>query len=257
MNRRGFMSLFAVILISGCTRISNIVRGTDAPPKEKQPKEPKESFWSKFKNIFKRSPKSEPLVDTDGDGMIDSKDYAPWDPDVQRKFDVSEPASSPPASSPPASSPPASSPPASSPPASSPPASSPPASSTYSLPLLEAANLVSELTSIGDVTSKKLTSAKVGDSLLIAFKYRALVHSTGKTNVLQQVILSDSNSNELQRKSKTSEQEGSADSTQIIVYAIRFSSKSLSPGNYVAKVLLRDETTKKVSKAITVPFTLT
>ena len=227
MNRRGFMSLFAVILISGCTRISNIVRGTDAPPKEKQPKEPKESFWSKFKNIFKRSPKSEPLVDTDGDGMIDSKDYAPWDPDVQRKFDVSEPASS------------------------------PPASSTYSLPLLEAANLVSELTSIGDVTSKKLTSAKVGDSLLIAFKYRALVHSTGKTNVLQQVILSDSNSNELQRKSKTSEQEGSADSTQIIVYAIRFSSKSLSPGNYVAKVLLRDETTKKVSKAITVPFTLT
>jgi hypothetical protein len=232
MNRRGFMSLFAVILISGCTRISNIVRGTDAPPKEKQPKEPKESFWSKFKNIFKRSPKSEPLVDTDGDGMIDSKDYAPWDPDVQRKFDVSEPASSPPASS-------------------------PPASSTYSLPLLEAANLVSELTSIGDVTSKKLTSAKVGDSLLIAFKYRALVHSTGKTNVLQQVILSDSNSNELQRKSKTSEQEGSADSTQIIVYAIRFSSKSLSPGNYVAKVLLRDETTKKVSKAITVPFTLT
>jgi len=247
MNRRGFMSLFAVILISGCTRISNIVRGTDAPPKEKQPKEPKESFWSKFKNIFKRSPKSEPLVDTDGDGMIDSKDYAPWDPDVQRKFDVSEPASSPPASSPPASSPPAS----------SPPASSPPASSTYSLPLLEAANLVSELTSIGDVTSKKLTSAKVGDSLLIAFKYRALVHSTGKTNVLQQVILSDSNSNELQRKSKTSEQEGSADSTQIIVYAIRFSSKSLSPGNYVAKVLLRDETTKKVSKAITVPFTLT
>jgi len=237
MNRRGFMSLFAVILISGCTRISNIVRGTDAPPKEKQPKEPKESFWSKFKNIFKRSPKSEPLVDTDGDGMIDSKDYAPWDPDVQRKFDVSEPASSPPASSPPAS--------------------SPPASSTYSLPLLEAANLVSELTSIGDVTSKKLTSAKVGDSLLIAFKYRALVHSTGKTNVLQQVILSDSNSNELQRKSKTSEQEGSADSTQIIVYAIRFSSKSLSPGNYVAKVLLRDETTKKVSKAITVPFTLT
>ena len=252
MNRRGFMSLFAVILISGCTRISNIVRGTDAPPKEKQPKAPKESLWSKFKNIFKRSPKSEPLVDTDGDGMIDSKDYAPWDPDVQRKFDVSEPASSPPASSPPASSPPASSPPAS-----SPPASSPPASSTYSLPLLEAANLVSELTSIGDVTSKKLTSAKVGDSLLIAFRYRALVHSTGKTNVLQQVILSDSNSNELQRKSKTSEQPGSAESTQIIVYAIRFPSKSLSPGNYSAKVLLRDETTKKVSQAITVPFTLT
>ena len=106
------------------------------------------------------------------------------------------------------------------------------------------------------MTSKKLTSAKIGDPLLIAFKYRALVHSTGKTNVLQQVILSDSNSNVIQRQSKTSTQSGSAGSTQIIVYAIRFPSKSLSPGNYEAKVLLRDETTKKVSQAITVSFTL-
>ena len=228
MNRRGFLSLFIVILISGCTRISNIVRGDDSPPKEKKPEEKsKESLWSRFKNIFKRSPKTEPLVDTDGDGMIDSKDYAPRDPDVQRKSDVPEPASS-----------------------------EPPASSTTSLPFLEAANLVSELKSIGDVTSKKLTSAKIGDPLLIAFKYRALVHSTGKTNVLQQVILSDSNSNVIQRQSKTSTQSGSAGSTQIIVYAIRFPSKSLSPGNYEAKVLLRDETTKKVSQAITVSFTL-
>jgi len=264
MHRRGFISLLVAISVSGCSQISNL-RGekeqTSATEKTKsQPSSntEKKGIISRI-NPFSKDQKSDPLVDTDGDGMVDSKDYAPWDPNVQRKSDVSDVSSvDPPAESPPAESPPAESPPAESPPAESPPAESPPATPPDTLPHLEIANLVSALTSINDVTNNKLTSSQAGDSILIAFKYRALVHPTGKYKVREQVTLTNkSTSAEVATKSKTSESTGKPGNVQIIVHAIRFPTTSLSPGTYNAKILLRDEIDMKVSNALNVEFTLT
>ena len=261
MHRRGFISLLVAISVSGCSQISNL-RGekeqTSATEKTKsQPSSntEKKGIISRI-NPFSKDQKSDPLVDTDGDGMVDSKDYAPWDPNVQRKSDVSDVSSAdPPAESPPAESPPAESPPAAAPPEAAPPAA---ASPPETLPSLEIANLVSALTSTSDVTNNKLTSSKVGDSLLIAFKYRALVHPSGNYKVREQVTLTNkSTSTEVTTKSKTSEGTGKPGNVQIIVHAIRFPTTSLSPGTYNAKILLRDEIDLKVSKALTVEFTLT
>ena len=254
MHRRGFISLLVAISVSGCSQISNL-RGekeqTSATEKTKsQPSSntEKKGIISRI-NPFSKDQKSDPLVDTDGDGMVDSKDYAPWDPNVQRKSDVSDVSSA---------DPPAESPPAESPPAESPPAESPPATPPETLPRLEIANLVSALTSINDVTNNKLTSSKAGESILIAFKYRALVHPTGKYKVREQVTLTNkSTSAEVATKSKTSESTGKPGNVQIIVHAIRFPTTSLSPGTYNAKILLRDEIDMKVSNALNVEFTLT
>ena len=254
MHRRGFISLLVAISVSGCSQISNL-RGekeqTSATEKTKsQPSSntEKKGIISRI-NPFSKDQKSDPLVDTDGDGMVDSKDYAPWDPNVQRKSDVSDVSSV---------DPPAESPPAESPPAESPPAESPPATPPDTLPHLEIANLVSALTSINDVTNNKLTSSQAGDSILIAFKYRALVHPTGKYKVREQVTLTNkSTSAEVATKSKTSESTGKPGNVQIIVHAIRFPTTSLSPGTYNAKILLRDEIDMKVSNALNVEFTLT
>ena len=267
MHRRGFISLLVAISISGCSQISDRIGNKEQvpdveqiPPKSQSSSAKKEGILSRI-NPFKKDPKPGPLVDTDGDGMIDSKDYAPWDPNVQRKSDVDgvdPPAESPPAESPPAESPPAESPPAESPPAESPPAESPPAASPETLPHLEIANLVSALTSISDVTNNKLTSSKAGDSILIAFKYRALVHPSGKYKVREQVTLTNSSTSvDVATKSKTSESTGAPGNVQIIVHAIRFPTTSLSPGTYNAKILLRDEIDMKVSNALNVEFTLT
>ena len=94
MHRRGFISLLVAISVSGCSQISNL-RGekeqTSATEKTKsQPSSntEKKGIISRI-NPFSKDQKSDPLVDTDGDGMVDSKDYAPWDPDVQRRSDVS------------------------------------------------------------------------------------------------------------------------------------------------------------------------
>ena len=261
MHRRGFISLLVAISVSGCSQISNlrgekeqtsVTEKTNPPPSSNTEKK---GIISRI-NPFKKDPKSDPLVDTDGDGMVDSKDYAPWDPNVQRKSDVSDVSSAdPPAESPPAESPPAESPPAAAPPEAAPPAA---ASPPETLPSLEIANLVSALTSTNDVTNNKLTSSKVGDSLLIAFKYRALVHPSGNYKVREQVTLTNkSTSTEVTTKSKTSEGTGKPGNVQIIVHAIRFPTTSLSPGTYNAKILLRDEIDLKVSKALTVEFTLT
>ncbi len=249
MHRRGFISLLVAISVSGCSQISNL-RGekeqTSVAEKTKSPPSSnteKKGIISRI-NPFNKDPKPEPLVDTDGDGMVDSKDYAPWDPNVQRKSDVSDVSSA--------------DPPAESPPAESPPAESPPATPPETLPHLEIANLVSALTSINDVTNNKLTSSKAGDSILIAFKYRALVHPTGKYKVREQVTLTNkSTSDEVATKSKTSESTGKPGNVQIIVHAIRFPTTSLSPGTYNAKILLRDEIDMKVSNALNVEFTLT
>ena len=244
MHRRGFISLLVAISVSGCSQISNL-RGekeqTSATEKTKsQPSSntEKKGIISRI-NPFSKDQKSDPLVDTDGDGMVDSKDYAPWDPNVQRKSDVSDVSSV-------------------DPPAESPPAESPPATPPDTLPHLEIANLVSALTSINDVTNNKLTSSQAGDSILIAFKYRALVHPTGKYKVREQVTLTNkSTSAEVATKSKTSESTGKPGNVQIIVHAIRFPTTSLSPGTYNAKILLRDEIDMKVSNALNVEFTLT
>ena len=254
MHRRGFISLLVAISVSGCSQISNLRGEKEQTPVTEKTKSPPSSNTEKKGiisriNPFSKDPKSEPLVDTDGDGMVDSKDYAPWDPNVQRKSDVSDVSSA---------DPPAESPPAESPPAESPPAESPPATPPETLPRLEIANLVSALTSINDVTNNKLTSSKAGESILIAFKYRALVHPTGKYKVREQVTLTNkSTSAEVATKSKTSESTGKPGNVQIIVHAIRFPTTSLSPGTYNAKILLRDEIDMKVSNALNVEFTLT
>ena len=247
MHRRGFISLLVAISISGCSQISDRIGNKEQvpdveqiPPKSQSSAAKKEGILSRI-NPFKKDPKPGPLVDTDGDGMIDSKDYAPWDPNVQRKSDVD-----------------GVNPPAESPPAESPPAESPPAASPETLPHLEIANLVSALTSISDVTNNKLTSSKAGDSILIAFKYRALVHPSGKYKVREQVTLTNSSTSvDVATKSKTSESTGTPGNVQIIVHAIRFPTTSLSPGTYNAKILLRDEIDMKVSNALNVEFTLT
>ena len=249
MHRRGFISLLVAISVSGCSQISNLRGEKEQTPVTEKTKSPPSSNTEKKGiisriNPFSKDPKSEPLVDTDGDGMVDSKDYAPWDPNVQRKSDVSDVSSV--------------DPPAESPPAESPPAESPPATPPDTLPHLEIANLVSALTSINDVTNNKLTSSQAGDSILIAFKYRALVHPTGKYKVREQVTLTNkSTSAEVATKSKTSESTGKPGNVQIIVHAIRFPTTSLSPGTYNAKILLRDEIDMKVSNALNVEFTLT
>ena len=254
MHRRGFISLLVAISVSGCSQISNLRGEKEQTPVTEKTKSPPSSNTEKKGiisriNPFSKDPKPEPLVDTDGDGMVDSKDYAPWDPNVQRKSDVSDVSSA---------DPPAESPPAESPPAESPPAESPPATPPETLPRLEIANLVSALTSINDVTNNKLTSSKAGESILIAFKYRALVHPTGKYKVREQVTLTNkSTSAEVATKSKTSESTGKPGNVQIIVHAIRFPTTSLSPGTYNAKILLRDEIDMKVSNALNVEFTLT
>ena len=244
MHRRGFISLLVAISVSGCSQISNLRGEKEQTPVTEKTKSPPSSNTEKKGiisriNPFSKDPKSEPLVDTDGDGMVDSKDYAPWDPNVQRKSDVSDVSSA-------------------DPPAESPPAESPPATPPETLPRLEIANLVSALTSINDVTNNKLTSSKAGESILIAFKYRALVHPTGKYKVREQVTLTNkSTSAEVATKSKTSESTGKPGNVQIIVHAIRFPTTSLSPGTYNAKILLRDEIDMKVSNALNVEFTLT
>ena len=244
MHRRGFISLLVAISVSGCSQISNLRGEKEQTPVTEKTKSPPSSNTEKKGiisriNPFSKDPKPEPLVDTDGDGMVDSKDYAPWDPNVQRKSDVSDVSSA-------------------DPPAESPPAESPPATPPETLPRLEIANLVSALTSINDVTNNKLTSSKAGESILIAFKYRALVHPTGKYKVREQVTLTNkSTSAEVATKSKTSESTGKPGNVQIIVHAIRFPTTSLSPGTYNAKILLRDEIDMKVSNALNVEFTLT
>jgi hypothetical protein len=248
------------ISVSGCSQISNL-RGQkeqapaakQTPPKPQSTSTEKEGILSRI-NIFKKDPEPGPLVDTDGDGMIDSKDYAPWDPNVQRKSDVSDDASvAPPVESPPVESPPVESPPVESPPAES----SSPAPST-NLPQLELVNLVSSLGSITDVTNNKLTSSKAGDSILIAFKYRALVHPSGTYKVLEQITITNkSTSAVVQTKSKTSESTGAPGDVQVIAHAIRFSTTSLSPGVYNAKVILKDQINQKVSNVLNVEFTLT
>jgi hypothetical protein len=260
MYRRGFISLLVVISVSGCSQISNLRGKKEQAPAAKQtPLKPqststeKEGILSRI-NIFKKDPKPEPLVDTDGDGMVDSKDYAPWDPNVQRKSDVSDVDSV----VPPAESPPRESPPAESPPAESPPVESSSPSQPTNLPQLELANLVSSLGSITDVTNNKLTSSKAGDSILIAFKYRALVHPSGTYKVLEQItITNNSTSAVVQTKSKTSEKTGNPGDVQVIAHAIRFSTTSLSPGTYNAKIILQDKIDQKVSNVLNVEFTLT
>ncbi len=113
MHRRGFISLLVAISVSGCSQISNLRGEKEQTPVTEKTKSPPSSNTEKKGiisriNPFSKDPKSEPLVDTDGDGMVDSKDYAPWDPNVQRKSDVSDVSSAdPPAESPPAESPPA------------------------------------------------------------------------------------------------------------------------------------------------------
>jgi len=239
-----------VISVSGCSQISN-PRGKkeQAPAAKQTPLKPqststeKEGILSRI-NIFKRDPKPEPFVDTDGDGMVDSKDYAPWDPNVQKKSDVSDVDSV--------------APPAESPPIESPPVESSSSSQPTNLPQLELANLVSSLGSITDVTNNKLTSSKAGDSILIAFKYRALVHPSGTYKILEQITITNkSTSAVVQTKSKTSENTGNPGDVQVIAHAIRFSTTSLSPGTYNAKIILQDKIDQKVSNVLNVEFTLT
>ena len=255
MHRRGFISLLVAISVSGCSQISNL-RGKkeQAPAAKQNPPAPqststeKEGILSRI-NPFKKDPEPSLLVDTDGDGMVDSKDYAPWDPNVQRKSDVSDEG---------IVAPPAESPPAESPPAESPPAESSSPSQPTNLPQLELANLVSSLGSITDVTNNKLTSSKVGDSILIAFKYRALVHPSGTYKVLEQVTITNKSTSALvQTKSKTSESTGNPGDVQVIAHAIRFSTTSLSPDTYNAKIILQDKIDQKVSNVLNVEFTLT
>ena len=250
MYRRGFISLLVVISVSGCSQISNLRGKKEQAPAAKQtPLKPqststeKEGILSRI-NIFKRDPKPEPFVDTDGDGTVDSKDYAPWDPNVQRKSDVSDVDSV--------------APPAESPPIESPPVESSSSSQPTNLPQLELASLVSSLGSITDVTNNKLTSSKAGDSILIAFKYRALVHPSGTSKVLEQITITNkSTSAVVQTKSKTSENTGNPGDVQVIAHAIRFSTTSLSPGTYNAKIILQDKIDQKVSNVLNVEFTLT
>ena len=251
MDRRGFLSILVAVAVSGCSQITNIGKKEQNPPAQKEtPKPEKKGILSRI-NIFNRDSNASTLVDTDGDGMVDSKDYAPWDPDVQRRSDVSNVESV--SSSAPEPEP---GPEPEPEPEPEPAPESPP--STKNLPELEVANLVSSLGSISDVTNNKLTSSKAGDSILIAFKYRALVHPSGKYKVLEQVTLTDkSTSTEVARKSKVSENTGSPGSIQVIVHAIRFPTSSLSPGTYNAKVILRDEIDQKVSNAVNVEFSLT
>ena len=244
-----------VISVSGCSQISNLRGKKEQAPAAKQtPLKPqststeKEGILSRI-NIFKRDPKPEPFVDTDGDGMVDSKDYAPWDPNVQKKSDVSDVDSV---------APPAESPPIESPPIESPPVESSSSSQPTNLPQLELANLVSSLGSITDVTNNKLTSSKAGDSILIAFKYRALVHPSGTYKILEQITITNkSTSAVVQTKSKTSENTGNPGDVQVIAHAIRFSTTSLSPGTYNAKIILQDKIDQKVSNVLNVEFTLT
>ena len=239
-----------VISVSGCSQISNLRGKKEQAPAAKQtPLKPqststeKEGILSRI-NIFKRDPKPEPFVDTDGDGMVDSKDYAPWDPNVQKKSDVSDVDSV--------------APPAESPPIESPPVESSSSSQPTNLPQLELANLVSSLGSITDVTNNKLTSSKAGDSILIAFKYRALVHPSGTYKILEQITITNkSTSAVVQTKSKTSENTGNPGDVQVIAHAIRFSTTSLSPGTYNAKIILQDKIDQKVSNVLNVEFTLT
>ena len=89
MDRRGFLSILVAVAVSGCSQITNIGKKEQNPPAQKEtPKPEKKGILSRI-NIFNRDSNASTLVDTDGDGMVDSKDYAPWDPAVQRRSDLS------------------------------------------------------------------------------------------------------------------------------------------------------------------------
>jgi hypothetical protein len=73
MKKRQFIVCFS-FLLSGCMASESNTESTATPTKTSQPT----------------------IKDTDGDGVIDSEDYAPRDPEVQEKSDVTQPTTRPP-----------------------------------------------------------------------------------------------------------------------------------------------------------------
>ena len=73
MKKRQFIVWFS-FLLSGCMASESNTESTATPTKTSQPT----------------------IKDTDGDGVIDSEDYAPRDPEVQEKSDVTQPTTRPP-----------------------------------------------------------------------------------------------------------------------------------------------------------------
>jgi len=73
MKKRQFILWFS-FLLSGCMSSESNTESTATPTKPRQPT----------------------IKDTDGDGVIDSEDYAPRDPEVQEKSDVTQPTTRPP-----------------------------------------------------------------------------------------------------------------------------------------------------------------
>lgn len=199
------------------------------------------------------------IDDTDGDGMVDSKDYAPWDPEVQQKsqlVDESGSGSSGGGSGGDGSGGGGASTPEPTPeptPQSTPEPTPDPAEFE---PVIEAANLVSELRSLEDVEDNALDSAEAGSVILIGFRFRVMAHD-GSVEATEEVEIVGPGGETVAEKSVENTQSVNGTGERILVHGLQFNTAEWETGDYTANVVIRDEISGQESSTATAEFELT
>lgn len=122
-------------------------------------------------------------------------------------------------------------------------------------PIIQDVNLVSEWMEYGDAIKNAISSATIGNSITIAWRYQYYVENS-TLHVFEQCRIFGPDGNRVTMDQYEDNQIVSKNGWDVIEHALSFSTIDWDPGEYTAEVLLRDETGDGTSEAATVTFTL-
>jgi hypothetical protein len=124
-------------------------------------------------------------------------------------------------------------------------------------PEVTTVNLVSEWDDFGDVRDNAISSASVGDQILIAYQHETFVHE-GTFHIFKECEVYEVDTGDrVDIQSGEDEQVTQGNGYQVWEGAFVFYTRGWDSGEYRAEVQIRDEVTSEVSNVETTTFELT
>lgn len=122
-------------------------------------------------------------------------------------------------------------------------------------PEITDAGLVSEWNNYGDIDEFSVSTANVGDNVIIAYQYNLYIHE-GTGHDFAQIELYNDDGERVAQNSTEDEQIYDNDGYSAFEYAQVFDTTEWEAGDYTAEIIIRDEVTGKVSDTFDFTFTM-
>lgn len=172
------------------------------------------------------------VQDNDGDGIIDSEDYAPNDPEVQEKEDLVTTTATPTTTTTTESTTTDST-------------TTTTTTEALQAPLIEELNLVYEWVDYGNAVDNAISASAPGITIPIAYRYQPNTRGR-ELNMTEQVTIFDESNQQMAYKTSTSEQL-TEETGRSWEYGQWFETENWSRGTYSAELIIRNNESELVS----------